>query len=144
MGQFLRKENRLLPTVLSSKDIARQYPQLLKRICPSLHFVRIWCYAWDVGMYYAQVLKKDIFATIQPGELEFAEIICVDLFAIKRSFEDCGVPLVERWSGGGDAELSDDEEDLSDENEFYREEAHEEMIGHVLRYEDSDGNPMEM
>ena len=48
LGQFPRKNSSLWAGLKSSEDIAYQYAQLIQSQCPSLEYVKIGQYAWQV------------------------------------------------------------------------------------------------
>jgi hypothetical protein len=115
-GQYPTKASSLWPGVESSRDIAYHYGILIHSKCPSLKYIKIQDYAWEVDY---QILKSTIddipieWVALRP--LDQDEIASIDLFALQSFCSESGLPATERPSTPiSDEELNETEERFSE------------------------------
>jgi hypothetical protein len=93
LGQFPRKNSSLWAGLKSSEDIAYQYAQLIHSKCPSLEYVKIGQYAWQVIHGDFKLKSGGGFnpaARFRP--LDKAEISFIELFALAVDSTQGGLP----------------------------------------------------
>lgn len=115
-GQYPTKASSLWPGVEGSRDIAYHYGILIHSKCPSLKYIKIQAYAWEVAY-------QNLKSTIALRPLDQDEIASIDLFALQSFCSESGLPATERPSTPiSDEELNETEERFSEKiNAAYKE-----------------------
>jgi hypothetical protein len=115
-GQYPTKASSLWPGVEGSRDIAYHYGILIHSKCPSLKYIKIQAYAWEVAY-------QNLKSTIALRLLDQDEIASIDLFALQSFCSESGLPATERPSTPiSDEELNETEERFSEKiNAAYKE-----------------------
>jgi hypothetical protein len=94
-GHYPTKESSLWPGVETSKDIAYHYAILIHSKCPSLQYINIQHYAWQV--LYKKSTNADMataFVDLRP--LDPDEVASIELFALRSFPFPNGLPIMER------------------------------------------------
>lgn len=79
-GHYPMNSSSIWLGVRKPKDIARCYAQLAKFLCPSLRYVRISEWSWELAGSPDSCL--DIYQQINARQLERSEVLAIELFAI--------------------------------------------------------------
>ena len=86
------RQSSLWPGIVYSHDIAFKYAQLIKSLCPSLHYVRIHYWTWEFGVLSFE--PSPPVYTIR--EMETDETLCMDILSFDRfSDRQAGLPFQE-------------------------------------------------
>ena len=105
-GQYPSKASSLWPDVHKAKDIALRYAQLIHSMCPSLKYIRIQWWAWQIQPARSSSLDGEQQAETGFRELDHDETWAIELFAIHTFVSQSGLPGPEEPHDG----LSDEEQ----------------------------------
>jgi len=84
-GQYPTKASSLWPGVERPKQIAMRYAKLAKSKCPSLQYIQIHNWAWQITGphgFSRNGTEEDILYQIELRQLERQEILAIELFAM--------------------------------------------------------------
>ena len=115
-GQYPTKASSLWPGVETSEDIAYHYAILIHSKCPSLQYINIQHYAWQV--LYKKSTNGDMatdFVDLRP--LDPDEVASIELFALGNFPFPNGLPMSERPGTPPSDELLNRTQRYSDELE---------------------------
>lgn len=77
-------------------EIARRYAQLARSLCPSLQFVRVENWAWQItGSEGVEAPGADIYNLIKLRGLRYEEVLGIELFGIHCFIDTSGLPKPE-------------------------------------------------
>jgi hypothetical protein len=123
LGQFPTKSTSLWTGLKSSEDIAYQYARLIQSKCPSLEYVQIGQYAWQVIQGDFELTSGGDFnpaARLRP--LGKDEISFIELFALAVDSTQGGLPgLAPPQKYISDAASNDAESECRREDKLWRE-----------------------
>jgi hypothetical protein len=92
-GQYPTKASSLWPGIERPKQIAMRYAKLAKSICPSLQYVQIQRWAWQVTADHvlSSGENDDVCDYIHLRQLEFEEILAIELFVMDTFVTQAGL-----------------------------------------------------
>ncbi|KAF4628150.1 hypothetical protein G7Y89_g10000 [Cudoniella acicularis] len=81
-GSYTVEPQALWPEIQNPKEIARKYAKLCKILCPSVQYVQIHPWAWQVSVKYEKTFSQsEKHAEIEMHELGNDEIRAIELFS---------------------------------------------------------------
>jgi hypothetical protein len=87
-GNYPPRNTSLWPGITRSKDIAAKYAELMTELCPSLQYIRIHDWSWQVMHVWNMTLAKD---EIHLRLLGYQETASIELFAFDHFAEQSGL-----------------------------------------------------
>lgn len=90
-GQYPPKEASLWPGVTRGKDIAYRYALLIHSVCPTLQYIQIYDWAWQVMVSPTALPPQVSKSVVDLRLLEFEEVMAIEIFAIGRLSGQCGL-----------------------------------------------------
>lgn len=108
-GRYPAESTSLWPGVVKPKDIAQRYIQLMRSQCPSLQYVQVHSWAWQIvaPLPGVAVTEADADSQIVLRELEWEERRSIELFSLQTFAEQSGLPAPAEYH----EEMSEEEEE---------------------------------
>lgn len=122
-GQYPTKASSLWPDTYRPKDIAYRYALLIQERCPSLEYILIRYWAWQVIIHHDQpsAPEGESNTVVELRELEKDEILTMELFSIEQFAGQCG--LSGRYTLSDLEEITEEQQNLADRIEARANEA---------------------
>jgi len=93
-GKYPTESSSLWPGVVKAKDIAKRFIQLMRSRCPTLQYVQMQRWAWQITapLSGVPVLEADADSQVELRELEREERKEIELFATDSFVANSGLP----------------------------------------------------
>ncbi|KAE9368856.1 hypothetical protein N431DRAFT_415599 [Stipitochalara longipes BDJ] len=107
-GPYPASSTSLWPGVVKPKEIAKRYIQLMRSKCPSLQYVQVKNWAWQITSPLPGVPVREVAAEkkVELREMEWEERMSIELFALDSFAQESGLPGPDHYH----EELSEQEE----------------------------------